>query len=164
MYITVEELKSVLYEYQVREITEDDGTIAEEAIMAAEEEVKGYLVASNNRRETATLTAQQYAAWKLYDVDAIFAKTGAERNSFLVRIVQRIAAWNLCELASPDIIYERVKERHDAAISTLEKIAGMGEYAGSRLVIGALDSPELSPDEAETKPFRMVSRRKFRHE
>ena len=42
MYITAEELKSVLYEYQITEITEDDEAITDEAIAAAEAEVRSY--------------------------------------------------------------------------------------------------------------------------
>lgn len=159
-------MKTVLYEYQVDAITEDNLDIVTEGIEAAISEVKSYFHASNNLRESAHLTAQQYQAWKLYDVDEIFSKTGDDRNKFLMRLVQRVAAWNICELATPDIIYERVKTQYDNSIKTLEKIAGMGEYANSRMVLTDLESPAPeSPDEtAEKKPFRMVSRPKFRHE
>lgn len=167
MFVTEDEMKTVLYEYQVDEITEENLDIVTEGIEAAISEVKAYFHASNNRREMANLTAQQYNAYKLYDVDEIFSKTGDNRNKFVMRLVQRVAAWNICELANPDVIYERVKHHYDAAITTLEKIAGMGQYANSQMVLTDLDSPVPETPDTETvekKPFRMVSRPKFRHE
>lgn len=167
MFISAEEMKSVLYEYQVDEITEENDDIVTEGIEAAISEVKSYFHAANNRREMAGLNSQQYNAWKLYDVDAIFNATGDSRNKFVMRIVQRVAAWNICELANPDVIYERVKTHYDNAITTLEKIAGMGEYANSQMVLTDLPSPTpVTPTEGNTekKPFRMISRPKFQHE
>ena len=160
-------MKTVLYEYQMDQITEENENIVTEGIEAAITEVKSYLYASNNRREMAGLTAQQYQAWKLYDVDTIFSKTGDNRNKFLMRLVQRVAAWNICELSNVGVNYDHVKERYDNAITTLEKIAGMGEYATSQMVLTDLDSPAPVTPTTETeerKPFRMVSRPKFNHE
>lgn len=166
MFLTIEELKSVLYEYQMNDIAEGDVEILEDAIDAAIIEVQSYLLASNQRRETATLTKQQYAAWKLYDVERIFAAEGKQRNQFLHRITKRIAAWNVVELASPDVLYERVKERYDSSINTLEKIAGLGEYAHSRLILPGLPTLPETDDTNEQKgqPIRMTSRPKFNHE
>ena len=125
MFITIEELRSVLYEYQMDAIAENDDSILEDAILSAETEVGSYLLAANARRESATLNKQQYANWKLYDVNAIFALTGTDRNAFLVRLTKRVAAWNIVELSAPDVLYDRVKERYDASVKLLEKIAGM---------------------------------------
>ena len=48
-----------------------------------------------------------------------------------------------------------------------KKIAGMGDYATSRIILHGLPSPEAStttdPDDT-AQPFRMVSRPKFHHE
>lgn len=166
MFLTIDELKSVLYEYQMNNIADGDNTILEDAIDAAVEEVRAYLLAANQRRETAQLSAQQYATWQLYDVEATFNATGNNRNKFLLRLTKRIAAWNVVELAAPDILYERVQERYNAAIATLEKVAGTGEYANARLIIYGL--PSLTQNEQQTtqqpKPFHMVSRPKFNHE
>lgn len=169
MFITEDEMKTVLYEYQVNEITEDNIEIVTEGIESAISEVKGYFHAANERRESAGLSKQQYQAWKLYDIDAIFGATGDARNKFVMRLVERVAAWNICELANPDVIYERVKAHYDNTVRTLEKIAGMGEYSDSRLVLTDLPSPQPAPDEtpdtaSENKPFRMISRPKFNHE
>ncbi len=170
MYIQTSEMKSVLYKYQMDEITENDIEIVEDAILAATAEVRAYFEAANERRESANLSKQQYKNWKLYDVDAIFSATGTDRNNFIMRIVKTIAAYHVCELANVDVIYEHVKERYDRSIATLEKIAGMGDYANSRIIIPGLPTIDEGQDGDEeeesntTKPFRMVSRKKFNHE
>ena len=166
MFLTIEELKSVLYEYQMDDIANGDDTVLEDAIDAAVSEVQSYLLAANQRRETATLTKQQYAAWALYDTEAIFATEGAERNQFLLRLTKRVAAWNVVELAAPDVLYERVKERYDAAVNTLEKVAGLGEYANSRPILPGLPTIEEDSEASEekAKPIRMISKPKFNHE
>lgn len=167
MFIEAEEMKVVLYDYQLNEIAENDDDIIDEGIAAAITEVRAYFDAANARRESAGLTAQQYAAWKMYDVDAIFATTGDSRNKFVVRLCQRIAAYNICELANVDVMYTKVKDRYDGTIKTLEKIAGMGEYADSRIILNDLPSPASSGDDDSSTanaPFRMISRTKFNHE
>lgn len=167
MFITIEEMKMVLYEYQMMQIAEDDELIINDGILSAVSEVRGYFEAANARRETAGLTQQQYAAWKLYDIDAIFNATAGQRNPFVMRLCKRIAAYNICELANVDIIYERLEKHYDNAITTLEKIAGMGQYADSRLVISELPSPAVPPPGTTVdgaQPFRMISRVKFKHE
>lgn len=167
MFISAEEMKSVLYQYRMNQIAQSDSAVIEQAILAAESEVRSYFEAANERRETASLTQQQYNAWKLYDTEAIFAATGSNRDAFVMRMVQRVAAYNICELANVDVRYDRVKERYDSTILTLEKIAGMGDYATSRIILHGLPSPEASittdPDDT-ARPFRMVSRPKFHHE
>ncbi len=168
MFLEIEEMKSVLYEYQMNEIVENDEEIILDGIVSGVEEVRGYFEASNNRRETLNLTAQQYANYKIYDVDAIFNAEGVERNAFIVRLCKRVAVWNVCELSNVDVIYQHVKERYEQTILTLEKIAGMGDYAGSQMVISSLPSPELTPEEEaereNAQPFRSGSRPKFNHE
>ena len=182
--ITAEELKSVIYEYQMTEITEADDDIGNDAIQSAVSEVRGYFIAANNRRETANLTKQQYRAWVMYDVDALFSatietttttdedsgetttETTDYRNPFVCRLIKRVAVWNLVELSAPDVILDKVKERYEATIQTLEKIAGMGDYAQNRLIV--YDAPMLVPTDDEEEelsaPMRMVSRQKFTHE
>jgi hypothetical protein len=166
MFLTVEEMKSVLYEYQMNEIAEDDADIIEDGIAAAISEVRAYFEASNQRRSMTNLSPQQYQQWKLYDVDAIFNATGVGRNAFVMRLCKRVAAYNICELSNVDALYDHVKERYDNAIKTLEKIAGMGEYANTQLFISGLPSPISSEEDtpAAAQPFRTGSRPKFSHE
>ncbi len=153
MFITVEEMKSVLYGYQMDEIAEGDNSIIEEGILAGISEVKSYLTASNQK--------QWSDGRPQYDTEAIFGATGEARDAFVLRMCKTVAAWNICELSNVDIIYEHVKERYDKVIKTLEKIAGIGEYQ---------NSPTLTPDlpklieGTSKKPFRYGSRPKFNHE
>lgn len=167
MFIEKSDLKSVLYEYQLDQIAENDDSILDDGIAAAITEVRSYFDAANARRETAGLSKQEYAAWKLYDTDAIFSATGNNRDPFVMRLCMRIAAYNICELANVDVLDNHVRERYESTVKTLEKIAGLGEYAQSRIVLSNLPSPQSTGDNTtatDAKPFRMVSRRKFQHE
>ena len=104
---------------------------------------------------------------KIGRVEAIFSTTGNQRDRLVMRLVQRVAAWNLCELCNADIVYNHVKERYDNTIALLEKIAGMGDWKDSRIVLTSLPQQQADPEDtsmAEAKPFRMVSRPKFNHE
>lgn len=166
MFVEIEEMKSVLYEYNVDEIVHYDEEIIIDGILAAIAEVKGYFYAANARRETAGLSKQEYAKWKLYDVDAIFNASGSQRNNFVMRLVKRVAAYNIVELDATEQFSQKVTDHYNATIATLEKIAGAGEWANSRIVLP--DLPTLQESESESDatahPFRMVSRKKFNHE
>lgn len=167
MFIEKSDLKSVLYEYQLDQIAENDDSILDDGIAAAITEVRSYFDAANARRETAGLSKQEYAAWKLYDTDAIFSAIGNNRDPFVMRLCMRIAAYNICELANVDVLDNHVRERYESTVKTLEKIAGLGEYAQSRIVLSNLPSPQSTGENTtvtDAKPFRMVSRRKFQHE
>lgn len=167
MFIEKSDLKSVLYEYQLDQIAENDDSILDDGIAAAITEVRSYFDAANARRETAGLSKQEYAAWKLYDTDAIFSAIGNNRDPFVMRLCMRIAAYNICELANVDVLDNHVHERYESTVKTLEKIAGLGEYAQSRIVLSNLPSPQSTGENTtvtDAKPFRMVSRRKFQHE
>jgi hypothetical protein len=104
----------------------------------------------------------------------VFNTTGNERNAFILRICKSIAAYNICELSNVDVMYNHVKERYNACVNTLEKIAGMGEYAKSPMFISGLPSPagtdqgetggESGAESSAAKPFRAGSRTKFNHE
>ncbi len=170
MYINQNEIKSLLYDYQLSAIAGDDTTLIESAIASAESEVASYLIASNNLRHTAHLSAQQYANWHEYDVDTIFAQTGDDRNPLLVRLVQEITTYNICTLANVDILYDKVKDLHDHAIDTLERIAGMKGIDKRILLTGVatiddnLDGDGDAATQTAQPPFRMVCRKKFNHE
>lgn len=161
MFLTSEELKSVIYRYQLEEIveiTQDDDTnedIIQMAIQAAVEEMKSYLNPNNQDR------------WidgrRRFDIVAIFEATGTARNALILELCKSIAIWYVCRLSNVDIIEEKIKERYDRAITWLEKVTGVGKYA---------DGPALNPDlpvlplgdTAEDVPFRFGSRDKFNHE
>ena len=141
-FVTKEELKTVAYSYQVAEITEADDDIVLQAIATGMEEVKAYLA-----------TAKQQ-----YDIAAIFAATGDDRNALILQYTKIVALWHLLILCNVDIIYEHVKDRYDRAINFL-KMINKGE--------SAIDLPTIDNDEdgeGDGKPFRFGSRKKFIHE
>ena len=156
-FITPAELKSVAYEYQLQQITEDSPDIVQMAIEAAVEEMKSYLNPTGQRQ------------WKdgrpRYDVAAIFGATGANRNALVLELCKSMALYYVCRLANVDIIEEKVKERYDRAVDWLEKVAGVGKYANAPAIAPNLPILEESTDETSaTQPFRFGSREKFNHE
>ena len=158
MFLTIEEMKDVLYGYQAGEIAEGDGEIIESGILAGISEVKSYFTASNQR--------QWSDGRPKYDVNRIFGATGTDRDPLVLRMCKTVAAWNICELSNVDVIYDRVKELYENVIKTLEKIAGIGAYKDSPTLTPGL--PTIEPDgdgeSGNQKPFRYGSRTKFNHE
>lgn len=108
MFITPDELKTVMYTYQVSEITENDTDIAQMAIDAAVGEMKGYL--------------------RRYDTSAIFTATGTDRNPLIMELCKSMAAWYLIRLANVDMLYSQIKERYDRAVAWLTKVADGGLF------------------------------------
>lgn len=156
MFLTTNELKSAIYDYQVDQITEGDDTIVEMAISAAIDEVKSYL------------TPGGLADWEdgrtLYDVANIFNKQGAERNALILAHTKTIAKWWIIQLSNPDIIYEQVKERYDRSIDYLTKVAR------GTVTIGSLPTYTAPATDGQGNPITPPqiaiygSRRKFNHE
>ena len=104
MFITKEEIKTHLYDYQVDQITDNDDTIVVSAIDTAVAEVKAYLA---NR----------------YDVETIFSKTGSERSALVVEHVKVCAVYHLLLLCNVDAIYERYEQAYDRTITFLKQVA-----------------------------------------
>ena len=157
MFLTVGEMKDVLYAYQADEIAEGDEQIIENGINAAVNEVRSYFTASNQK--------QWSDGRPRYDIQKIFGATGSDRDAWILRMCKTVAAWNIIELSNPDIIYEKVKDRYDIVIKTLEKIAGIGQSANSPALTP--DLPTVDPGSesgSDMEPFRFGSRLKFRHE
>lgn len=146
-FLTSDELKDAIYEYQVNDITEGDDTIVDNAINAAVDEVKSYLTPNNQ--------LEWYDGRVLYDTTALFNQTGTDRNALILAHVKTLAKWWIILLSNPDIIYEQVKERYDRSVAYLTKVAkGQVTLAG----VPVLPSP------ATADAFSFDSRRKFRHE
>ncbi len=149
MFVTEDDLGAVIYNYQTEQITGGDSSLIEQALMAAEDEVKGYLT-ENNKREHLDGRLR-------YDVDTIFAATDTDRNALLLRHTITIAKWYLVEICNADVIYEIAKERYDRATEYLKKLA-KGEVNLASLA----QLPE--DDETSRQPFSFGSRAKFNHE
>lgn len=156
MFLEVEELSSVAYEYQLNEITENNPDIVEMAINAAVEEMISYIKPNAQKQ------------WKdgrpRYDVEAIFGATGTNRNSLILELCKSIALYYVCRLANVDIIQERVQDRYDRAVEWLEKVAGVGKYANAPGITPNLPVLEETETSDTTIPFRFGSRTKFNNE
>ncbi|MEO9256858.1 MAG: phage protein Gp36 family protein [Crocinitomicaceae bacterium] len=150
MFLTETELTSVIYQYQLDEITEGDTTITLEAVSAAIEEVKGYLTPNNQ------------SGWKdgrlLYDTVAIFNAVGSARNSLILQITKTITAWHVIQLCNADVMYEHVKERYDRAVKY------MMEVNKGNVTIASLPTLDpTDPIQVAKQAFRSGSRPKFNH-
>jgi len=151
MFIQPEDLGTSIYNYQIEQITDGDDNVVLEAVMAAETELRGYLVA-NNKKEWSDGRIR-------YDVDKILSATGSNRNALLVRHCVTISRWYIVDLCNADIIYEHAKDRYDRAVSWLNKLA-KGDVNLDTL-------PVIIPEETvsnNTDPFVYGSRDKFTHE
>lgn len=104
MFCEKEELKTVAYSYQIDQITLDDDTIVMTAVETAMEEVRAYLV-------------------HRYDMDRAFSAEGRERNPQILHLVKVITLYHIVQLSNVDIIYDRVKEDYDAAVTFLNRCA-----------------------------------------
>lgn len=140
MFLDESDLGSAIYGYQVDQITEGNNDLVLQAIGAAVQEVGGYLSGASS-----------------YDVPAIFATTGAQRNPLILTHTVTVAKWYLVELCNADVIYEHAKERYDRAVSWLIKLS-KGTVT--------LDLPTIPIDEQESDldGFGFGSRIKFNHE
>ncbi len=147
-FITIIELKTVAYSYQIQEITEADDSIIMSAIATAIAEVAGYLRANNKK---------EFGDGRLvYDVDAVFERAGEERNALILQYTKVVALWHLIILCNIDMIYEHIKERYDRVIDFLKKV-NKGDIT--------LNLPILAePEENKRQAFRFGSRTKFNHE
>ncbi|PDS26463.1 phage protein Gp36 family protein [Flavobacterium branchiophilum] len=151
MFITVQELNSVIYDYQLAQITEQNNDIALTAIATAEQEVRSYLTSNNLK--------QWQDGRPRYDVDLIFSAQGENRNALIMQHVKTVAVWYVCQLSNPDIIYEHIKERYDRAIDYLNRIS----KGAVTLNLPVLAEDGTNPTN-QKELFRFGSRTKFNHE
>ncbi len=139
MFIQKDDLKTALYNYQIEQITGGDDTIVMQAANAAEEEAKSLIAAR-------------------YDVEAIFAKEGKQRNALLVSLCASISVFRLVELCNVDIIWEQARQRYDRAIRYLKDLAE-GEAS-----ISSLPLANTNGENSSDHTIRYGSRQKFNHE
>ena len=150
MFLVKEDLKNNIYSYQVEQITAGDESIVLQALDTAEQEVKSYFY-TNDKKEYLDGRPR-------YDVEAIFAKRGEERNALVVSLCLSVAKWYIVDLCNADIIYDHAKERYDRAIEYIKSLA-KGELNISSLPI----VPRTGETEKQTTPFLFGSRTKFNH-
>jgi len=141
MFLSKEDLGSAIYGYQVDQITEGNDDLVLQAIGAAIEEVGGYLSGAS-----------------LYDVAAIFATTGTNRNALILTHTITVAKWYLVELCNADVIYEQAKERYDRAVKWLISLSKKG------VTLESLPVLPIASSSSETDTFGYGSRVKFTHD
>jgi phage gp36-like protein len=141
MFLSKEDLGSAIYGYQVDQITEGNDDLVLRAIAAAIEEVGGYLSGAS-----------------LYDVPAIFATTGEQRNALILAHTITVAKWYLVELCNADVIYEQAKERYDRAVKWLISLSKKG------VTLQSLPILPIAESSTETDTFGYGSRVKFTHD
>jgi phage gp36-like protein len=102
MYITLDEIKTHLYDEQIEAISGTDDTILTAAIDGATQEAKGYL--------------------HKFNIPAIFGEVGDARNALLVIFVKDIAIWHYINLANPGTDYKSRQDRYNRAVSWLKSV------------------------------------------
>lgn len=101
-YLTPAEIKSHLKDEIVADINEGDTTLLQQAIDAAISEMRGYI--------------------SFYDVAAILATTGTEREPILLMFTKDIAVWHFINLGNANIEMELRETRYKNAISWLKDV------------------------------------------
>ncbi|MFV0269365.1 MAG: phage protein Gp36 family protein [Draconibacterium sp.] len=127
MYLSVEELNSHLREETMQAIEGAETTLLTMAIKGAEAEAKGYL--------------------HKYDIEAIWAKAGDERDDLLLIWLKDIAVWHYINIANPGVDFSVRERRYQAAISWLK-----GVQKGDIVPDFPLPTDELGEEE-NTTPF-----------
>lgn len=102
MYISIEELNSHLRDETIQAISGTDETLLTMAIKGAESEAKGYL--------------------HKYDIAAIWAETGDDRDPLLVIWIKDISVWHYINIANPGVDFSVRERRYNAAIAWLKGV------------------------------------------
>ncbi|WP_017258409.1 hypothetical protein [Pedobacter arcticus] len=151
MFLTIQELKTIARQEHIQVIAGADDLIIQECVNSAITEVRSRLTPSSKR--------EAYDGRTRYDVDALFAQTGEERNPLILAYTKLVAMWHLIVRGNAGVQYETIEARYDRAIEYLKDLAS-GDATDLTLPI----LPEPTEAESINKTFRMGSRPKFNHE
>ena len=102
MFLNSDELYTHLFPESISAISGTDERLLLAAISGAISESQGYL--------------------NHYDIAAIFAKTGDDRDALLLIWLKDIAVWHYINIARPAIDYDVRERRYNAAISWLKGV------------------------------------------
>ena len=148
-FLTKDDLKSGIREYQLNAITDNDDDIVQQAIDSGIEEVSSSLVANDKK--------EWFEGQFRYDVDAIFSATGAARNALMLSNTITVTLWHLVGLANTGLDYKDLEGRYDRAIKYVTDLASGKKNSGTL--------PKITiPPPADQQPFAMGSRCKFNHD
>ena len=148
-FLTKDDLKSGIRDYNLNAITDNDDTIAQRAIDAGIEEVSSSLVANDKK--------EWYEGQFRYDVDAIFSAEGDERNQLMVTNTVTVTLWHLVGLCNTGMDYKDLQDRYDRAIKYIRDLASGKNNSRSLPRI-------TTPPPTDQQPFAMGSRPKFNHD
>jgi hypothetical protein len=151
MFLAKIDLGSVIYSYQVDQITEGNDDLVLQALSAAEEEAKSYLTPNIN-------SMNAFDGRVLYDTAAIFNASGLDRNALILQHCLTLAKFHIATLCNADFIYEQAKERYDRAIDWFTKLSK------GTLVLTSLPKITITDQNNTRQPFSSGSRAKFNHE
>jgi hypothetical protein len=151
MFLAKADLGSVIYAYQIDQITEGNDDLVSQALSAAEEEAKSYLTPNINKLESLDGRI-------LYDTAVIFSATGLDRNALILQHSLTLAKFHIATLCNADFIYEQAKERYDRAIDWFTKLSK------GTVVLTSLPRITLDDSNSERQPFSSGSRTKFNHD
>lgn len=151
MFLEKEDLGSVIYAYQIDQITEGNDDLVAQALAAAEEEAKSYLTPNINKLEALDGRI-------LYDTEVIFSASGLDRNALILQHCLTLAKFHIATLCNADFIYEQAKERYDRAIDWFTKLSK------GTVVLTSLPKITLDDTNSDRQPFSSGSRTKFNHE
>lgn len=121
-FLTSDDIRVSLREIFMQELTDDDQLIAQKA------------------EEQAVAKARSYLRGR-YDVDALFAATGDDRNALLIEHVTVLFVWRLYWRINPRKISDHVKESYQETLDWLEGVA-TGKFNP--------DFPTAPPEETPT--------------
>jgi len=142
-------MKSVIRQYELDAITDNDDEIVDNAIAMAVEKAANILTPNNKK--------QWLDGRILYDAPAEFARVGAARNLLMLGYVKSLTLYFICALSNIGGDYKDVQDRYDRAEADIMDLAG-GKTTSSTL-------PRLTTKPADDDlPFGMGSRKKFNHE
>lgn len=123
-FITREDYDSTLHAEILDALVRSDETVVEQCENDAIAEMKGFLSTR-------------------YDVDAIFAKTGTDRNNLVLMYAKDIAVYHMFCVHNPYKISKIRQDRYDRAMEWLKQVA-----AGN---IRIADADELPKEEREKR-------------
>lgn len=109
-FIAKADFKLSILTDELDQIVREDDTVIDQAISAAEAEMRAYLYDS-------------------YDVDTIFAATGASRHQLLVKFCVDIAIWAIVASTQAGQDLDDRKARYDRAVNWLKMVKKMENYA-----------------------------------
>lgn len=112
-YLSIQELKTHLYEEIANEITRDDDAIVQEAILAAIDELKGYLTKYNTNAIFTFIEDEPFATENLWL---------AGRDRKLLSVAKDVATWHLIRLCNPNIELQLRRVMYEDAVSWLKGV------------------------------------------